>query len=133
MKGKQAFIVGSFAILAAAAPAFAHHSFAAEFDVNKPIVLKGRITKVELTNPHGWLYINVKGEDGKVTNWAIETGAPASLIKRGGNKQNLAVGTLIVVDGWLAKDGSHTVNGKSIKLPDGRDLSAGSSNGDSPQ
>lgn len=106
----------------------AHHSFTAEFDQNKVVTLQGTLTKVQFTNPHGWLYLNVKGTDGKVLNWAVETGAPMQLIRRGGDKKSLAVGTAIVVDGWLARDGSRTVNGRTIKFADGREILAGTSN-----
>jgi hypothetical protein len=109
-------------------PLSAHHSFAAEFDDKKPISIKGTLTKVELTNPHGWLYMNVKDKDGKIQNWAVETGAPLTLIRQGGDKKSLAVGTEIIVDGWLARDGSKTVNGRTIKFGDGREILAGTSN-----
>lgn len=119
-------IVGALAL--SIAPLRAHHSFTAEFDQNKLITLRGTLTKVEFTNPHGWLYLNVKDSNGKVLNWAVETGAPIQLIRQGGDKKSLAVGTEIVVDGWLARDGSRTVNGRTIKFGDGREILAGSSN-----
>jgi hypothetical protein len=134
MKRTLAGLVMAVVVLLYAAPLFAHHSFTAEFDDKKPIVLKGTLTKVEMTNPHGWLYLNVKDEKtGKTANWAVETGAPASLIRGGGDKKTLAVGTEIIVDGWLARDGSHTVNGKTIKLADGRAINAGTSNTNAPK
>lgn len=128
MKRTLAGLVTTVALALSIAPLGAHHSFAAEFDQNNTITLRGTLTKVEFTNPHGWLYLNVKGPDGEILNWAIETGAPMQLIRRGGDKKSLAVGTEIVVDGWLARDGSRTVNGRGIKFADGREILAGTSN-----
>ena len=121
-------LVVAVVVLTITAPLVAHHSFTAEFDDKKTITLKGTITKVQLTNPHGWVFLNVKDKDGKVENWAIETGAPLQLVRRGGDKKSLAIGTELIVDGWLARDGSKTVNGRTIKFGDGREILAGSSN-----
>jgi hypothetical protein len=128
MRRKLDFAAFAAVMLLNTIPLIAHHSFTAEFDEDKKVTIKGTITKVELTNPHGWLYLNVKGGDGKIQNWAIETGAPAALIRRGGDKKSLAIGTEIIVDGWLARDGSKTVNGRTIKFGDGREILAGTSN-----
>ena len=130
MRRAFAVLIAAIGVLLGTAPLSAHHSFAAEFDVEKPITVQGTITKVEMTNPHGWIHINVRGEDGRVTNWAIETGAPATLIRNGGDINTLRIGTEIVVDGWLARDGTPTVNGQTVAFTDGRSISAGSSNPD---
>lgn len=128
MRRTFAVLVAVGAVALYTAPLVAHHSFAAEFDADKQITLRGTLTKVEFTNPHGWLYMNVKDSDGKIQNWAVETGAPIQLIRRGGDKKSLAVGTEIVVDGWLARNGTRTVNGRTIKFGDGREILAGTSN-----
>jgi uncharacterized protein DUF6152 len=119
-------------VLLTTARARAHHSFAAEYDGNKPITLTGSITKMLWSNPHAWLYIDVKGPDGKVVNWAFETGGANALYRRGWKKTDLPVGEKVTVDGFRAKDGSNSVNATSIKLPDGRQLFAGSSGTGSP-
>jgi hypothetical protein len=117
----------ALAISVAALPAMAHHSFAAEFDQNKRITLTGKVTEMRWSNPHAWIYIDVVGADGKVTNWAFETAAVNGLYRRGWRKEDLAVGTLLVIDGWQARNGTPTANASSIKFPDGRRLFAGSS------
>jgi len=116
----------------AAVPALAHHSFSAEYAADQPITLTGTLTKVEWTNPHGWIYLDVKGEDGKVANWAIEFGAPNALLRRGLRKSDFPTGVELVVKGYRAKNGSPTINGTTVKFPDGRNLFTGSSGGDVP-
>lgn len=129
MKRAFSFVVGCVGVLLTASPVFAHHSFAAEFDASKPVTLKGTVTKIEWSNPHAWIFMDVIGPDGKVVNWAVETGSPNSLFRRGWKKDALQVGDAITVNGWLAKNGSPTANVNEVTLPDGRTLGAASSGG----
>lgn len=120
------------AMLAAGAPVAAHHSFAAEFDGQKPVTLRGTITKMEWTNPHAWLHIDVKGPDGKLVSWMIEGGAPNALLRRGWNRESVAPGTAIVVQGFRARDGSNRASGGDVTLPDGKKLFIGSTGTGAP-
>jgi len=113
-----------------AVPLFAHHAFQAEFDDKQPVHLVGKVTKMEWINPHAWIHIDVRGDDGKVTPWMIEAAAPNALLRRGWNKNSLVAGTEILVEGYQAKDGANRANGSIITFTDGRKLFVGSSAGD---
>jgi Family of unknown function (DUF6152) len=115
--------------LVAAVPVAAHHSFAAEFDGTKVIRLKGTLTKIEWTNPHSYFYIDVKDETGKVINWGCEAGAPGALSRRGFRKGDIKLGDTLVVDGYLAKDGSNIVDARRVTLPDGRIVAGSAGDG----
>jgi hypothetical protein len=113
---------GALAILGSGLPALAHHSFAEEFDTSKPITLEGVVTRIDWENPHVHYYVDVTSPDGTVVNWACETGGPARLARKGWTHDSLKVGDMVVVQGFLAKDGSHAVDGRQVRLPDGRKI-----------
>jgi uncharacterized protein DUF6152 len=123
---KAMLLVAVAGLLFPVMPASAHHAFAAEFDAKKGIKVSGTITKLEWSNPHAWLYVDVKDESGKVTNWSFELGSPNGLIREGWRRTSLKEGDRVTIEGFLAKDGSNTANAHSVTLPDGRKVFAGS-------
>ncbi len=123
----KAAILAAMACLAVL-PVWAHHSFSAEFLGGKTVTLNGSVTKLEWTNPHIWVYLDVKDESGNVVKWQCEGGAPNMLTRNGWSKDSLKPGDAVTIEGFLAKDGSKTCNARSVKLPDGRSVFAGTSN-----
>jgi len=125
-------IAGGGLMLSAAAPVLAHHSFAAEFDANQPVKLEGTVKEFRWVNPHSWLIVNVQKADGTMEVWDVEGGAPSALLRRGWTKQTLPPGTKVVVEGFMAKDGSHRANARDITFPDGTKMFIGSSGTGAP-
>src|ERR1700686_3652105 len=124
MRSRLALVAGSLMVLAAV-PAVAHHSFAAEYDRNKQVNLTGTVTKVDWMNPHMYFYIDVKEANGSVTSWGLENGNLSGLMRRGWRKDSLKIGDVVTVEGFLAKDGTHIANARSVKLSDGRKMFSG--------
>src|ERR1700680_2430077 len=122
MRAKVSGLIVGLALLVL--PAFAHHSFEAEYDSSKPVTLKGTVTKVEWTNPHARFYIDVKDESGNVTNWNLELGSPNGLMRRGGTRNSLKVGDVVSVVGAQAKDASKMANARAVTLADGKKVFA---------
>jgi len=133
MRGRLSVWMAGIAFVASAAPLVAHHSFAAEYDANKPVTLKGTVTRLEWTNPHARFYVDVKEEGGTVTNWNLELASPNVLTRQGWTRNSLKFGDVITVEGSMAKDGAKMANAKTVTLADGRKVFAGSPPGDAPQ
>jgi hypothetical protein len=132
MRVKQAALAAGIGLLAAALPLVAHHSFAAEFDATKAVTLQGVVTKLDWTNPHIWVYLDTKDESGTVAHWQCEGGPPNTLTRNGWSKDSLKIGDQVTVDGFRAKDGTNTCNARSVKLPDGKRVFAGSAEDGGP-
>ena len=133
MNTQRTLLVGACGLLLAALPLAAHHSFAAEYDASKPVMLKGKVTQVEWINPHSWVHIDVTGEDGKVINWSCETAPPNTLYRQGWRRNSLKEGDEVIVEGFAAKDSSHTITARTVQTPDGKRLLAGSASDGGPQ
>lgn len=127
MTAGRMMAAGAALIALAGGSAFAHHSFSAEYDDKKPLKLTGTVTTMKWSNPHAWIYVDVKEKGGKVVNWAFETGGANALYRRGWRKEDLAPGTVLTIDAFQARNGKPTANATSILLPDGKRLFAGSS------
>jgi len=123
----RALAAAAALVVIATGAAFAHHSFSAEYDDKKPLKLTGTVTTMKWSNPHAWIYVDVKEKGGKVVNWAFETGGANALYRRGWRKEDLAPGTVLTIDAFQARNGKPTANATSILLPDGKRLFAGSS------
>jgi hypothetical protein len=134
MKTKALLALAGVGILiAATVPVVAHHAFGAEFDANRPVLLKGKVTKVEWVNPHAWIHLAVAKPDGTTEDWMVEGGTPNTLLRRGIDRNSLKVGTDIVVDGYQSKDRSNRANGRDVTFPDGKKLFMGSSGTGAPR
>ena len=127
MRIKIAAALAGCTLLLGSLPLLAHHAFAAEFDQNQPLKLTGTLKKWEMINPHSWFHIDVKGPDGKVTEWMVEGGSPNALVKEGVTKETVPIGTLLIIDAYRAKSGDNKAVGRDFTLPDGKRLFLGGS------
>ena len=132
MRTKLTTTIAGILLSGAAAPVLAHHSFAAEFDANKPVTIEGTVKEFRWVNPHSWLEINVPKPDGTVEVWSVEGGAPSALLRRGWTKNTLPSGTRVKVEGYMAKDGSPRANARDITFPDGTKMFLGSTGNGAP-
>ena len=133
MRTPTTFVLAAAALLAITVPALAHHAFGSEFDPDRPVLLKGKVTRMEWVNPHAWIHMEVTKEDGTKEEWMVEGGSPNSLLRRGVTRDSLPKGTEIVVDGYQSRDHNlKRANGRNITFPDGRKLFLGSSGPGAP-
>jgi hypothetical protein len=129
MRTMLAVVVAGVCLLLTAGPARAHHAFSSEFDVKKPLTLKGTVVKWEMINPHSWFHIEVKDPDGTVVEWMVEGGSPNSLIRQGVTKNSIQIGMQLTIEGYQAKDATNKAVGRNFVLPDGKRLFVGSQSG----
>jgi hypothetical protein len=122
---KRTIVLAGFGLMLLTAAVGAHHAFSAEFDQDKPVLLEGALTKAEWTNPHAWIYLDVKDKEGNVANWAIEMGPPNALLRRGWKKSSMQIGVILKVEGYAAKNGKEFANASNIMFPDGTKIFAG--------
>jgi len=126
-------LVAACGLFLAPPAVFAHHSFGAEFDAEKPVKVSGVVANIEWLNPHIWIYIDVKDQGGKVTRWSFEGGPPNALYRQGWRRESLKAGDTVTIDGFQAKDGTHTANARAVVLPDGKKVFAGSAGDGAPK
>lgn len=132
MARRLGWMAPAMLVMVSTLPLIAHHAFTAEFDTKKPVKLRGTVARIEMVNPHSWVYVDVKNEDGTTTQWMLEAGSPNVLVRRGFTKASLPKGTEVIFEGFQAKDGSNRANGRDITFPDGRKLFIGSTGAEGP-